>query len=119
MIYVKKSILFTLFLALEAVFIAMQQPFDVFTVPHPCHEPEYDADSKQMPLSRIENQNTYRKSQTHIELSLIHISTGIGPAFHTLFPAHSLEEPETGALNHEAFAYSLPYPASSPDNSEA
>ena len=67
MIYVKKSILFTLFLALEAVFIAMQQPFDIFTVPHPGHEPEYDADSKQMPLSRIENQNTYRKSQTHIE----------------------------------------------------
>lgn len=67
MIYVKKSILLAFFLTLKAVFIAIQQSFDIFAVTHPGHKPEYDADSKQMPLPRIKDQNADRKGQAHIE----------------------------------------------------
>ena len=67
MIYVKKSILLVLFLTFKSVFIPIHQPFDIFTMTHPCHQPENNADAKQVPLSRIKNEDTDRKGQAHIK----------------------------------------------------
>lgn len=67
MIYVKKSILLVLFLTFKPVFITIHQPFNIFPVAHPGHQPEHNADAKQMPMSRIKNEDTDRKGQAHIE----------------------------------------------------